>query len=216
MSEPAGVQAAVSSTGGSGEGDTPRGRISFGRRGEGPAVVLLHPLALAGNVWDEVGERLSAQFTAISPDARGHGREQLGRRTILDYRPGRRPRRLVGRAWHRHRPPGGDVDGWRHCDDLCRTAPGAGGPDGPRGHHRLVRSERGGGVGGACQACRPDTSGPSGPVPGGSLVHGYVSREATDAAAAGRADIPRHRQPGTCRGLPRHGLVRRSRAPARS
>jgi len=74
MSEPAGVQAAVSSTGGSGEVDTPRGRISFGRRGEGPAVVLLHPLALAGNVWDEVGERLSAQFTVISPDARGHGR----------------------------------------------------------------------------------------------------------------------------------------------
>ena len=54
--------------------DTPRGRIAFGRRGEGPAVVLLHPLALSGQVWDEFGERLSEHFTVISPDARGHGR----------------------------------------------------------------------------------------------------------------------------------------------
>jgi 3-oxoadipate enol-lactonase len=74
MSEPAAAHSAMAAIGESRTVDTPRGRMAFGRRGEGPAVVLLHPLALAGEVWDEFGERLSAHFTVISPDARGHGR----------------------------------------------------------------------------------------------------------------------------------------------
>lgn len=70
----AGAQSAMQVTGESCQVDTPNGRIAFDRRGAGPAVVLLHPLALAGQVWDEFGERLSEHFTVITPDARGHGR----------------------------------------------------------------------------------------------------------------------------------------------
>lgn len=73
MSEPAAAQFATPVTGESRSVDTPRGPIAFGRCGEGPAVVLLHPLALSGQVWDQFGARLSAHFTVISPDARGHG-----------------------------------------------------------------------------------------------------------------------------------------------
>lgn len=81
MSETAAVQSALRVTDEAGQVDTPsqvvdtpRGCIAFGRRGEGPAVVLLHPLALAGPVWDELAQRLSEHFTVITPDARGHGR----------------------------------------------------------------------------------------------------------------------------------------------
>lgn len=73
MSELAAAQPGLGVTSHLSQVDTDNGRIAFGRRGEGPAVILLHPLALAGQVWDEFGKRLSEHFTVITPDARGHG-----------------------------------------------------------------------------------------------------------------------------------------------
>ncbi|WP_213454346.1 alpha/beta fold hydrolase [Rhizomonospora bruguierae] len=51
----------------------PAGSIAYGRRGAGAPVVLLHPLALAGQVWDGLAERLADRYDVITPDARGHG-----------------------------------------------------------------------------------------------------------------------------------------------
>lgn len=53
--------------------DGPRHRIAYRRTGSGQPVVLLHPLALSGEVWGEFGARLAARFDVIAPDARGHG-----------------------------------------------------------------------------------------------------------------------------------------------
>jgi 3-oxoadipate enol-lactonase len=53
--------------------DAPRHRIAYRRAGTGPPLVLLHPLALSGAVWGELGDRLAADFDVIAPDARGHG-----------------------------------------------------------------------------------------------------------------------------------------------
>jgi len=53
--------------------DGPSGPIAFRRSGEGEPLVLLHPLALSGEAWGPVAERLAARFDVISPDARGHG-----------------------------------------------------------------------------------------------------------------------------------------------
>jgi 3-oxoadipate enol-lactonase len=53
--------------------DGPRHRIAYRRAGSGQPVVLLHPLALSGEVWGEFGARLAAGFDVIAPDARGHG-----------------------------------------------------------------------------------------------------------------------------------------------
>jgi 3-oxoadipate enol-lactonase len=47
--------------------------ISFHVAGEGPPLVLLHPLALAGRVWDRLGDRLAERFLVVSVDVRGHG-----------------------------------------------------------------------------------------------------------------------------------------------
>jgi 3-oxoadipate enol-lactonase len=47
--------------------------IAYRRRGSGPPVVLLHPLALSGEVWGEFAGRLSGTFDVIAADARGHG-----------------------------------------------------------------------------------------------------------------------------------------------
>jgi 3-oxoadipate enol-lactonase len=49
------------------------GRIAYRRRGSGPPLVLLHPLALSGRVWDPVTVLLAEHFDTIAPDARGHG-----------------------------------------------------------------------------------------------------------------------------------------------
>jgi len=38
------------------------------------SVVLLHPLALSGALWNPVAARLGERFTVVAPDARGHGR----------------------------------------------------------------------------------------------------------------------------------------------
>lgn len=53
--------------------DGPAGRIAYRRRGSGPPLVLLHPLALSGRVWDPVTDLLAGHFDTIAPDARGHG-----------------------------------------------------------------------------------------------------------------------------------------------
>lgn len=53
--------------------DGPSGRIAYRRAGTGEPVVLLHPLALAGDVWGEFAERLAGHADVITPDARGHG-----------------------------------------------------------------------------------------------------------------------------------------------
>lgn len=53
--------------------DGPTHRIAYRRTGSGQPVVLLHPLALSGEVWGEFGARLAAGFDVIAPDARGHG-----------------------------------------------------------------------------------------------------------------------------------------------
>lgn len=53
--------------------DGPAHRIAYRRWGAGHPVVLLHPLALSGEVWGEFAGRLAARFDVIAPDARGHG-----------------------------------------------------------------------------------------------------------------------------------------------
>lgn len=53
---------------------TGRGRFSLHRTGDdGPAVLMLHPLALAGSVWDPMAHHLSGDHRVVAPDARGHG-----------------------------------------------------------------------------------------------------------------------------------------------
>lgn len=51
---------------------TTRGEIGFLDIGTGPAVVLLHPLAMAGELWRPLMET-TPQFRFIAVDARGHG-----------------------------------------------------------------------------------------------------------------------------------------------
>jgi 3-oxoadipate enol-lactonase len=48
------------------------GRLSLLRTGSGEPVVLLHPLALAGELWRPFGERF-AGFEVFAVDLRGHG-----------------------------------------------------------------------------------------------------------------------------------------------
>jgi 3-oxoadipate enol-lactonase len=53
---------------------TDRGRFHVERTGDdGPAVLMLHPLALAGAAWDPVAAHLGAGRRVVAPDARGHG-----------------------------------------------------------------------------------------------------------------------------------------------
>ncbi|MGH3662423.1 MAG: alpha/beta fold hydrolase [Micromonosporaceae bacterium] len=54
--------------------ETARGRFSVRLRGDtGPHVLLLHPLALSGEVWEPAAERLAQAARVISLDARAHG-----------------------------------------------------------------------------------------------------------------------------------------------
>lgn len=48
------------------------GRLSLLRTGSGEPLVLLHPLALAGELWRPIAERL-ADFEVLAVDLRGHG-----------------------------------------------------------------------------------------------------------------------------------------------
>jgi 3-oxoadipate enol-lactonase len=48
--------------------------LAYRRAGSGEPVVLLHPLALAGDAWGEFADRLATRLDVIAVDARGHGR----------------------------------------------------------------------------------------------------------------------------------------------
>jgi 3-oxoadipate enol-lactonase len=54
--------------------DGPRHRIAYRRAGAGRPLVLLHPLALSGEVWGSYAALLARSFDVIAPDARGHGK----------------------------------------------------------------------------------------------------------------------------------------------
>jgi 3-oxoadipate enol-lactonase len=49
------------------------GHLSYRRRGAGAPLVLLHPLALSGRIWDPLVDRLAERFDVITVDLRGHG-----------------------------------------------------------------------------------------------------------------------------------------------
>ena len=53
--------------------ETSWGTISAIDEGDGPAIVLLHPLAQCGEFWRPLIDELSPQFRVLAPDARGHG-----------------------------------------------------------------------------------------------------------------------------------------------
>ena len=53
--------------------ETDDGVIAAEVIGEGPPVVMLHPLALAGRVWGPVADRLAQRFRVVTVDVRGHG-----------------------------------------------------------------------------------------------------------------------------------------------
>lgn len=57
--------------------DTPAGILKVRRAGRGEsAVLLLHPLALTGELWAPYVELLARGCTVLAPDARGHGESQ--------------------------------------------------------------------------------------------------------------------------------------------
>jgi 3-oxoadipate enol-lactonase len=52
---------------------TANGTIAVRRQGSGDPVVLLHPLALSGDLWGPLAAALSDEFDVLSLDLRGHG-----------------------------------------------------------------------------------------------------------------------------------------------
>lgn len=50
-----------------------QGRMAMWLWGAGEPVVLLHPLALAGELWRPLGTTLAPDFHVLAPDLRGHG-----------------------------------------------------------------------------------------------------------------------------------------------
>lgn len=52
---------------------TANGTITVRRQGSGDPVVLLHPLALSGDLWEPLAATLSDEFDVLSLDLRGHG-----------------------------------------------------------------------------------------------------------------------------------------------
>jgi len=48
--------------------------IHIHRRGTGPVLVFLHGWTMAGDIFADAFERLSAEFTCLAPDLPGHGR----------------------------------------------------------------------------------------------------------------------------------------------
>ncbi len=53
--------------------DRPWGTMHYLEEGEGPLVVLLHPLAASGELWRRLIDELSTSHRVLAPDARGHG-----------------------------------------------------------------------------------------------------------------------------------------------
>lgn len=56
--------------------DTAWGRLSYRRRGAGGPLLLLHSLALSGQMWDPVMGEFTAAHDVIAVDFRGHGDSQ--------------------------------------------------------------------------------------------------------------------------------------------
>jgi 3-oxoadipate enol-lactonase len=52
---------------------TKSGHLSVVRWGAGEPLILLHPLALAGQLWQPVADRLAGSAAVYAPDLRGHG-----------------------------------------------------------------------------------------------------------------------------------------------
>lgn len=52
--------------------------ISYEIRGDGPAVVLLHPFPCDHEFWDPVAGTLDSRYRLILPDLRGHGNSEIG------------------------------------------------------------------------------------------------------------------------------------------
>ena len=50
------------------------GALNVAIRGQGPAVVFLHPMGLDGSTWDIVAARFEPHFTTVLFDLPGHGR----------------------------------------------------------------------------------------------------------------------------------------------
>lgn len=50
-----------------------QGRMAMCTWGAGEPVVMLHPLALAGELWAPLAEPLAGEFQVFAPDLRGHG-----------------------------------------------------------------------------------------------------------------------------------------------
>jgi 3-oxoadipate enol-lactonase len=53
--------------------ERPWGSLHYLDEGEGPLVVLLHPLAEAGELWRTLIDELTPRHRVVAPDARGHG-----------------------------------------------------------------------------------------------------------------------------------------------
>jgi 3-oxoadipate enol-lactonase len=53
--------------------ERPWGTLNYLDEGSGPLVVLLHPLAEAGELWRRLIDDLTPLFRVVAPDARGHG-----------------------------------------------------------------------------------------------------------------------------------------------
>lgn len=67
--------------------ETTRGRFNVRRTGaSGPPILMLHPLALSGAVWDLAAAFLGGAHRVVAMDARGHGDSGWDRRpfTIAD------------------------------------------------------------------------------------------------------------------------------------
>jgi 3-oxoadipate enol-lactonase len=52
--------------------------IAYWRLGDGPPVVLLHPFPVNHEFWLPVAQLLSARYSVILPDLRGHGDSEVG------------------------------------------------------------------------------------------------------------------------------------------
>jgi len=53
-----------------------RPQIHIHRRGAGPVLVFLHGWTMAGDIFADAFERLSADFTCLAPDLPGHGQSE--------------------------------------------------------------------------------------------------------------------------------------------
>lgn len=67
-------------------------RRAYVKRGNGPALLLLHGLACDHTTWAPVVDRLAERFTVIAPDFLGHGRSDKPRAdyTVAGYANGMR------------------------------------------------------------------------------------------------------------------------------